>query len=170
MMTTTTDRFADRLQALDVPLDRPELLQLLPVCHVAWANGHLAPRQRRRLQRLARHYLRLSARDARRFVTAWFDAPPTPEVVAEGCALLHDLAAAPDEPAVTYAALAHLQVHAEWVARAKPRAVDAPEAITSAEAEALSTIRGWLAVDMGEPWSRILSELEPAPPMSWRAA
>ncbi|MEQ9322353.1 MAG: hypothetical protein RIF41_24520 [Polyangiaceae bacterium] len=157
-----TDRFSEDLERLNVPAERAEMLALIPVCYVAWAEGAPSPRAARRVFRLAKHYAQAPDADLRELVAPWLGAPPRPETVSEACHVLRRLAAAPDEHGVTFDVLTTLPCHAEWVARADGNRVDAPQAVTSLQAGALEQVGEWLTVDAGEPWAVVIRELAPS--------
>lgn len=160
------DRYRKDLSRLGVEPSHAEVLKLLPVVHVAWADGKMERIERLRIRRLAQEHFALDD-VATEILEGWLTTAPPPQLVADGLAVLTHLAMADDDPSVEMEELPELVASCEWIARSRTGAVDAPWAVGDAEDAAIQDVAAQLGVDVGHTWTRLWRELGDPAPESW---
>jgi hypothetical protein len=149
------------LSALGIDPDDYQVLKLLPLVFVAWADGTMEPIERERLVSLARNHFHVS--DAGVSVLEdWIRWPPSLAYIRRGMRHLLALALAPDEIEIELEDLRDLLGHAEAIARTTSAAPDSPFAVGPEEERALAEIACTLHVDNGMSWASLLRELDSA--------
>jgi len=152
------DRMRDALKGLGIRPDDYRVIKLLPLIHVAWADGKMDALKRLRIHSFAARNFELSARGAA-VLERWLERPPSHAYVAEALRDMYSLARAEDDMEVDFSELPALLSYAEAVARSKPDALDQPDSVTPNEDQALEELARELRVDHGESWARLLDEL-----------
>ncbi len=156
------DRFEESLKELGVDPKNAEVLALLPLIYVGWADGKMEGIERSRILEIAKSELQLGDA-AREQLEQWLFAPPTPAYFRAGLTQLRLLARAPDQPVVGVPDLQRFVIYAESVARATPTNSDSPWSVKPVEAQAIQQIAAALGVDFGQSWARMLTELGETP-------
>jgi len=155
------DRHDRQLRALGVPSDRPDVLELLPLVYVAWADGTLDDVERERLDAVA-EWLGVSEA-SRPAMRRWLAVPPTRAEVIDGCNLLRHLADELDEPHVDGDDLYALVRRAEWIAQRPGQLPDEPWSLTPEAERAIDEISQLLGVSLGETWAELFDDLRSTP-------
>jgi hypothetical protein len=149
------------LIALGLDPEDYDVLKLLPLVYVAWADGKMEDVERSRIVKLARDSFRIGP-SGEQVLNRWLNAPLSREYIRQGLSDLLALAYAPDEIDVGLEELRALLAHAEAIARSTARALDAPWAVKPEEEAALAEIARLLSVDNGMSWAALLRELDDA--------
>jgi hypothetical protein len=158
------DHHARPLRRLGIDRNNCKVLKLLPLVHVAWANGTIEGVKKARIAQLAHDRFAIGAR-GEAVLEGWLQTRPTKAYFRDGFQELLRLARAADEWEFELDELQALVAQAEAIARTTDAAMDQPTAVTSAEEAALADIARELSVDDGETWARLVGELgETRPP------
>lgn len=152
------DRLHRSLRHLGIPPRDAGVLKLLPLVHVAWADGKMDPLRRERIHNYAETECGLGPAGSV-VLDRWLTDRPTHEYVLEGLEDMYLLARAGDSSDVDVTELPAILSYAEGIARSTMKALDEPDAVSPAEDEALDEIAHVLHVDHGESWARLLNEL-----------
>jgi tellurite resistance protein len=150
------------LLALGIDPDDYQVLKLLPLVFVAWADGTMEPIERERLMSLARNHFRVSESGVT-VLEDWIQWPPSLSYVRRGMRHLLALALAPEELELELEDLRDLLGQAEAIARTTSVAPDSPFAVGPEEERALAEIAHTLHVDNGMSWASLLRELDSPP-------
>jgi len=156
------DRLRSSLRRLGIKNSNYKVLKLLPLVHVAWADGQIEPAQEQRLLDLAHNHFEIGE-EGEALLRQWIRERPSKEYVQEGLRDILLLAKAPDDWTFDVEELPVLLAHAEAIARTTADAMDAPTAVDAREEEALRFIAREFGMDDGESWARVISELQEAP-------
>src|SRR6185503_8233678 len=127
------------LSDLGIDPDDYQVLMLLPLVFVAWADGTMEPIERERLLRLARNHFHVSETGVS-VLEDWIRWPPPLAYIRRGMRHLLALALAPDELELELEDLRDLLGHAEAIARSTSVAPDSPFAVGPEEERALAEI------------------------------
>jgi hypothetical protein len=149
------------LLALGIDPDDYQVLKLLPLVFVAWADGTMEPLERERLISLARNHFHVSESGVS-VLEDWIRWPPPLAYIRRGMRHLLALALAPDEIEIELEDLRDLLGQAEAIARTTSAAPDSPFAVGPEEERALAEIASTLHVDNGMSWASLLRELDSA--------
>lgn len=160
--TRHRDAAAGAFSRLGMDLGSYDVIKLLPVVFVAWADGTLSQTKRERIVAMAQSVFHIGDA-ARRILEQWLRERPPAAYFADGLRTLSWLAHAPDEPQVSVDDLPGVLLHAEAIARTHTGTLDAPSAVSDGEERALGRVAQLLGVDIGRCWSRVLRELESGP-------
>lgn len=147
------------LHALGIDESSRDVLALLPLVWVAWADGMIQPAEHAVISTAAGDSLKLSA-DATRVLDNWLAHPPTEAYLDRGCAVLLELdrrAGGPGDLSLPDLCRAVAQAAGSFFGR-----VNAPER------DALATVALALSVDPGTGWKRVAAALHERPSeMEW---
>ncbi len=147
------------LHALGIDEGSRDVLALLPLVWVAWADGVIQPAEHALISTTARDRLRLSA-DATRVLDNWLAHPPSEAYLDRGCAVLLELdrrAGGRADMSLPDLCRAVAEAAGSFFGR-----VNAPER------EALATVAVALAVDPGTGWKQVSAALHSRPAdMEW---
>jgi len=152
------DRLARSFARLGIPARDYEVLKLLPLIYVAWADGKMESVKKERIQYYAAGQYNLSPAGVA-VLDLWLSKRPTHEYIAEGLHDIYALALADDDLEVNFSELPALLSYAEAIARSTAAALDQPAAISSRADLALEEIARELHIDHGESWAKLLHEL-----------
>lgn len=152
------DRLEKSLRHLGLDRSNYKVLKMLPLVYVAWSNGQVAPEQEARITELAHRHFAIG-KGGEAILQSWLKKRPTSNYFHEGLRDTLLLSWAPDEWGFEVDELQALLAHAEAIARTTARAMDAPEAVSLKEREALAEIARELKVDSGESWAELIQEL-----------
>jgi hypothetical protein len=152
------------LASMDIPatltklgIDREDhrVLALLPLVHIAWADGTVQSSERTLIVRTAREMGWLGG-TGEAVLERWLAAPPTDEEVRLGTELLAHLARSEGEVADAYRGddLHHLLLLCEDVGRAAGRLFGLRDGRSPEELRALETIAAALDVKNAKGWRR----------------
>ena len=150
------------LLALGIDPDDYQVLRLLPLVFVAWADGNMEPIERERLIGLARNHFHVSEAGVS-VLEDWIRWPPSLSYIRRGMRHLLALALAPEEIEIELEDLRDLLGQAEAIARTTSVAPDSPFAVGPEEERALAEIACTLHVDNGMSWASLLRELDSSP-------
>jgi hypothetical protein len=150
------------LLALGIDPNDYQVLKLLPLVFVAWADGTMEPIERDRLVRLARDHYHVGEAGLS-VLEDWIQWPPPLSYIRRGMRHLLALALAPDEIEIELEDLRDLLGQAEAIARTTSVAPDSPLAVGPEEERALAEIAHTLHVDNGMSWASLLRELDSSP-------
>jgi hypothetical protein len=150
------------LLALGIDPGDYQVLKLLPLVFVAWADGTMEPIERDRLIRLARDHHHVGEAGLS-VLEDWIRWPPPLAYIRRGMRHLLALALAPDELEIDLEDLRDLLAQAEFIARTTSVAPDSPFAVGPEEERALAEIAHTLHVDNGMSWASLLRELDSSP-------
>lgn len=152
------DRLRHSLSELGIRPCDYQVLKLLPLIYVAWADGAMGSLSKERIHSFAARHFDLSS-GGFAVLNRWLAKPPTHAYVAEALRDMYFLARAPDDMEVDFSELPALLSYAEGVARSKPVALDDPASVTANEDRALEELARELHIDHGESWAKLLQEL-----------
>lgn len=152
------DRLRHSLEGLGIHPRDYQVLKLLPLIYVAWAEGQMDPLKRERIHSFAARHFDLSS-SGFAVLDRWLAKPLTHGYVAEALRNMYFLARAPDDMEIDFSELPALLSYAEGVARSKPGALDEPRNVTPKEDSALEELARELHIDHGESWAKLLAEL-----------
>ncbi len=156
------DKLQRSLARMDLSASNYHLLKLLPMIHVAWADGKMEPVERERIHMFAARTYDLD-RSGAALLERWLTERPSHEYVVEGLRDLYTSARAEDDGDVDLSELPALVCYAEAIARSTDGALDQPTAVTEAEERALEEIASLLHVDYGTSWAHVLADLRERP-------
>jgi hypothetical protein len=152
------DRMLKSFERLGIQPSDYEVLKLLPLVYVAWADGKMELVQKDRIESYAARAYDLSA-GAMAVLSGWLKERPAHEYIVEALRDIYFLAHAPDDGEVDLSELPGLLAYAEAVARSTAKALDQPSSVSPNADRALEEIARELHVDHGESWAKLLKEL-----------
>ena len=152
------DSLKKSFERLGIRPDDYRVLKLLPLIHVAWADGKMEDVERERIHSFAARNYDLSACGTA-VLNGWLHSRPAQSYVTEGLDDIYRLARAEDDMEVDFSELPSLLSYAEGIARSTDEALDQPSAVTPDEERALDEIAAALHIDHGQSWARVLTEL-----------
>jgi len=145
------------LKKLGIEQEDHKVLALLPLVHIAWADGKLQRAEADLIVRTANEMKWLSTKGGEDVLERWLTAPPFDEEVELGMELLKHLASSsgseiPDQ----YDAddLHHLLLMCEDVGRAAGRLFGLRDGRSAAELKALEQVATALDVKSAKGWKR----------------
>jgi hypothetical protein len=149
----------DTLAALaKLGIDREDhrVLALLPLVHIAWADGTVQRAERALITKTAREMGWLAG-GGEKVLERWLAAPPTEEEVKIGTELLEHLARTEGELGDQYSgdSMRHLLLLCEDVGRAAGRMFGLRDGRSAEELRALETIAQALDVKNAKGWRRV---------------
>lgn len=146
---------AATLAKLGIDKDHHRLLAVLPLVHIAWADGTLQRAERQLIEKTARDMGWLAG-NGEDILDRWLTSPPSEEEVLLGMALLDHLAKSEGGLADEYRAdeLRHLLLLCEDVGRAAGRMFGLRDGRSADELEALEAIATALDVKHAKSWRR----------------
>jgi len=152
------DRLRRSLKHLGVHPADYQILKLLPLIYVAWADGKMELVKKDRIYFFAATYLDLSPRGLE-LLNQWLNERPSHAYISEGLRDIHFLSNAPDDIGFDYNELPALLSYAEGIARSTAKALDEPDAVTPGQDRVLEEIAAELHVNHGKSWGQLLREL-----------
>ena len=143
------------LEKLGIDREDHRVLALLPLIHIAWADGTLQRAERNLIERTAREMGWLAG-NGEAVLERWLTAPPFDEEVDLGLALLDQLARSEGEIADGYDhdQLRHLLLLCEDVGRAAGNLFGLRDGRNKDELRALEQIAAALDVKQAKGWRR----------------
>jgi len=152
------DRMRSSLEHLGISPRDYQVLKLLPLIYVAWADGKMELVKKDRILNYASQEYDLSPAGTA-VLNRWLSERPTHEYIAEGLHDIYRLARAGDDTEVNFGELPAILSYAEAIARSTAEALDQPAAVSARADRALEEIARELHVDHGESWAKLLAEL-----------
>jgi hypothetical protein len=134
------------------------LLELLPLVHVAWADGAIEGVEREKIIALGEARYAMSER-GRYVLDHWLAERPSHEYVERGLGELRRLASAPDEILIDHSDLRAILERCELIAQTAP-AEESLQAVTPEQEAAVAELARLLQVDHGLSWSELLREVD----------
>jgi hypothetical protein len=146
---------AATLEKLGIDREDHRVLGLLPLVHIAWADGTVQKAERELIVETAREMGWLAGK-GEAVLERWLAAPPSDEEVKAGLALLDHLAGAEGELADQYDAddLHHLLLLCDDVGRAAGRLFGLRDGRSEVEMRALEKVAEALDVKRAKGWRR----------------
>jgi hypothetical protein len=143
------------LAKLGIDREDHRVLALLPLVHIAWADGTLQRAERTLITKTAREMGWLAG-GGEQVLERWLAAPPTEEEVKIGTELLEHLARTEGDIADQYSgdSLRHLLLLCEDVGRAAGQMFGLRDGRSPEELRALETIAQALDVKTAKGWRR----------------
>ncbi len=163
------DRLRRSLNHLGVRPADYQILKLLPLIYVAWADGTMELVKEDRIHFFAATQLDLSPRGLE-VLNQWLNERPSHAYISEALRDIHFLTNAPDDMGFDYSELPALLSYAEGIARSTAEALDQPDAVTPGQDRVLAEIAAELHVNHGESWGHLLRELSAQGPQKSSAA
>lgn len=152
------DTFEQPLKELGLTPRNYQALRVLPLIHVAWADGELTEQERQHVLGFARTDLGLDI-ETMQLVHRWLEQPPSKDCIRNGVQLLRRAANAVDEVDFGNDELLTTLWEAETLTRQAARLAGAPYEPSLENQMALLELAESLGVDSGTPWLRLLREL-----------
>jgi hypothetical protein len=156
------DKLRRSLSHLEIEDKDFQMLKLLPMIYVAWADGKMEDVERERIHTFAARAYDLSPAGAA-LLERWLTQCPRYEYIREGLRDVYTSAVAADDGDVDLSELPALLSYAEAIARSTAAALDEPGAVTEDEDRALLEIARLLHVDHGASWAKVLKDLRERP-------
>ena len=156
------DKLQRSLARLELSSSNYHLLKLLPMIHVAWADGKVEQLERERIHTFAARAYDLD-RSGAALLERWLTERPSHDYIVEGLRDLYTSALAADDGDVDMSELPALLCYAEAIARTTADTLDQPSAVSEAEDKALQEIAALLHVDHGDSWAHVLADLREQP-------
>lgn len=146
---------AATLEKLGIEKEDHRLLSLLPLVHIAWADGTVQKAERELIVKTAREMGWLAGK-GEAVLERWLAAPPTDDEVKTGLALLDHLAQSEGEVADGYGAddLHHLLLLCDDVGRAAGRLFGLRDGRSEVEMRALEKVAETLHVKRAKGWRK----------------
>lgn len=152
------DTFEQPLRDLGLTPGNYQALRVLPLIHVAWADGKLTEEEKRQVLEFSRTNLGLDI-ETMQLVHHWLERPPSHECVRNGVSLLRRAADAVDEVDFGCDELLRTLWEAETLTRRAAFMSGAPYEPSVQDQMALLELAELLGIDSGTPWIRLLQDL-----------
>jgi tellurite resistance protein len=152
------DTFEQPLKELGLTPRNYQALRVLPLIHVAWADGEVTDEERQHVLGFARTKLGLES-EAMQLIHRWLEQPPSKDCIRNGVRLLRRAAKAVDEVDFGNDELLSTLWEAETLTRRAARLAGAPYEPSLENQMALLELAEVLGVDSGTPWVRLLRDL-----------
>jgi hypothetical protein len=152
------DTFEQPLRDLGLTPRNYQALRVLPLIHVAWADGKLTEEEKRQVLEFSRTSLGLDI-ETMQLVHHWLERPPSHESVRNGVSLLRRAAHAIDEVDFGCDELLSTLWEAETLTRRAAFMSGAPYEPSVQDQMALLELAELLGIDSGTPWIGMLRDL-----------
>ncbi len=152
------DTFEQPLKDLGLTPRNYPALRVLPLIHVAWADGKLTEQEKQQILEFSRTKLGLEV-DAMQLVHHWLEQPPSRDCIRNGVRLLRRAANAIDETDFGTDELLSTLWDAETLTRHAAFVSGTPYEPSREDQMALLELAEMLEIASGKPWMSVLRDL-----------